>query len=142
MIFISSQVSDGNMDFRFGPTQEVLQNRKKFFEKWVRNDEIAELEQIHSNKVVVVKEHPDPNTKGDALISNNPNFVLMVKVADCIPVGLYDPQNKAIGLIHAGSKGLQKGIINEDIFSILVIMAFVTTLIAIFAIKPIAKYAK
>ncbi len=44
----------------------------------------------------------------------------------------------AVELIIA-SVGLKEGIIGPNVFSILVIMAFTTTLVSIIAMKPLAK---
>lgn len=40
---------------------------------------------------------------------------LMVKVADCHQIGFYDPNHQTFGLIHAGWKGLDRGIIKNTI---------------------------
>lgn len=55
-------------------------------------------------------------------------------------IGLALNGRGAVELVIA-SIGLQQGIIQKDVFSILVIMAFVTTLISIIGMKPMAKYA-
>ena len=39
----------------------------------------------------------------------------MIKVADCIPVFLYDPASPAISLIHAGWRGTANGIILQGV---------------------------
>lgn len=44
----------------------------------------------------------------DGLITNSPNVCLMVLVADCVPVLLYDPKRRVIGAIHAGWRGTAK----------------------------------
>ncbi len=44
----------------------------------------------------------------------------------------------AVGLIIA-SIGMKEGIIDESIFSVLVILAFATTLVSVFSIKPLIK---
>lgn len=41
----------------------------------------------------------------DGLITNEPFTALTVFSADCTPVLLYDPVNKAIGAVHAGWRG-------------------------------------
>jgi len=53
-------------------------------------------------------------------------------------IGLAMNSRGAVELIIA-SIGLQKGIINETVFSILILMAFSTTLFSIFTMKPLAK---
>lgn len=55
-------------------------------------------------------------------------------------IGLAVNSRGAVELVIA-SIGLAQGIIQKDVFSILVIMAFVTTLVSIIGMKPIAKYA-
>lgn len=41
----------------------------------------------------------------DGLITNVPGLALGIRVADCVPVFLYDSVCKAIGLVHAGRVG-------------------------------------
>ena len=108
MIFISSKVSDGDM--------LVLKNRKKFLNKMgIKN--IVEVKQIHGNSVVLVDKVSSPDIVADGMITKSGGINLMLKVADCIPIGLSDPKHQAIGLIHVGYKGLEKGIIKNAIKS-------------------------
>lgn len=71
-------------------------------------------EQVHGNKVALVtasdasrgaEEFSNSMPGFDALITNSPNITLMLFFADCVPVFILDPVNKAIGLAHAGWKG-------------------------------------
>ncbi len=41
----------------------------------------------------------------DALITNVPGVPLITFYADCVPVFILDPVNKAVGLVHSGWKG-------------------------------------
>lgn len=41
----------------------------------------------------------------DALITDVPGVALLLRFADCVPILLFDPQNQAIGLAHAGWRG-------------------------------------
>lgn len=116
MIFISSKASDGNMEFNSDDPKEVLKNREQFLKSLGINlKAVAEVKQVHGNKVLCVNTKPNPTIQADGLITNNAALYLMLKVADCIPVGLYDPKHNAIGLIHAGWRGLEKGIIKSAI---------------------------
>ena len=47
---------------------------------------------------------PDSTQAGiaDALITNHPNLALMVTHADCLSILIVDPEQRAIGAIHAG----------------------------------------
>ena len=41
----------------------------------------------------------------DALVTNIPGLALTITCADCVPVFLYDPVKKAVGIAHSGWKG-------------------------------------
>lgn len=41
----------------------------------------------------------------DALITHSPDLPLLLQYADCVPVFLYDPKRRAIGVVHAGWRG-------------------------------------
>ena len=78
------------------------------------------LKQIHSDRVVVVSS-PSPGrgaaccapTEGDALVTNQPNILLGIRTADCVPILVYDSKRKIIAGIHAGWRGLISGIIEK-----------------------------
>lgn len=46
----------------------------------------------------------------DALVTNHSGITLTILTADCVPVYLVDPENKAIGLVHSGWSGTVKRI--------------------------------
>jgi YfiH family protein len=46
----------------------------------------------------------------DALITNIPNHLLMIKHADCQAALFYDPVQRAIGAVHSGWKGTVQNI--------------------------------
>lgn len=41
----------------------------------------------------------------DALVTDQPNLPLLLRYADCVPILLYDPVHRAIGVVHAGWRG-------------------------------------
>ena len=62
--------------------------------------------QIHSSIVNKIDENNiGQKIDGDALITNLPKVPLLVLTADCVPVVIIDPVNKAIGVAHAGWRG-------------------------------------
>lgn len=76
--------------------------------------------QIHSNKIIkVTLQNKDPQEiqkiQGDALITNQPNIIIGILTADCLPILLVDKKNKAISAIHAGRKGTQLSIVQQAI---------------------------
>jgi YfiH family protein len=81
-------------------------------------------EQVHGNKVAVVTgSDAGRGATGfsgsipgaDALITNSTTPVLTLFFADCVPVFILHPVNKAIGLAHAGWKGTALRIAAETV---------------------------
>lgn len=44
----------------------------------------------------------------DALVTATPALALLVTTADCVPVWLYDPDRRVVGMVHAGWRGTIK----------------------------------
>tara|TARA_Y100000816_G_scaffold239722_1_gene186109 strand:- start:960 stop:1730 length:771 start_codon:yes stop_codon:yes gene_type:complete len=73
--------------------------------------------QTHSNKVIIINNKNKNSIKfnSDALITKINGIALGVVTADCVPIILFDSQNRIIGNIHAGWKGASSGIIENTI---------------------------
>jgi len=106
-----SDKSDGNIDYRFSPKAEVKSNRHKIFKYLNLSTQVVEVEQIHGSQVsfidqkTAIKFPGKQIPKSDGMVTNLTKSALMTRLADCIPIVLYDPQNHAVGLIHAGWRG-------------------------------------
>jgi purine-nucleoside/S-methyl-5'-thioadenosine phosphorylase / adenosine deaminase len=76
----------------------------------------AVAEQVHGNFVARVDApNPTPFPGADGLVTNRPGLCLAIYVADCAAVYLADRKARAIGLVHAGKKGAELGIVMEAI---------------------------
>lgn len=51
----------------------------------------------------------------DALVTNEPEVPLFMTFADCVPIILFDPVHRAVGLIHAGWRGTAAGIVPRTV---------------------------
>jgi YfiH family protein len=77
---------------------------------------IAQLRQVHGNRIIRVEgETPPPHQEADALTTDVKELLLMVSVADCAPVFLFDSKSAAIALVHAGWRGIVSGIVSSAI---------------------------
>lgn len=71
---------------------------------------LATLHQIHSDTVVAAHGRSGCLGDGDALLENTPGSLVAVKTADCIPLLLVDPVNRAVAAVHAGWRGSARNI--------------------------------
>lgn len=84
-------------------------------------DNMVLSNQVHDSKIYIAKRNDrgkgiigSSDIKGfDGLVTNEENVVLVTFFADCVPVFLFDPVKKVIGLVHSGWKGTVKEISKE-----------------------------
>lgn len=95
-----------NLSYNVGDDpMRVGRNRKIFFEQvGISEHDLAIPLQCHSNNVLKVDTQGEYR-ESDALITNTTHVALVVTVADCVPILLFDPINKVIGAVHAGWRG-------------------------------------
>ena len=74
---------------------------------------IINMNQTHSSKISQVSNKTLYYKSTDGLLSNNINHILEISVADCLPIFVYNQKKFCIGVVHAGWKGLKKGIISN-----------------------------
>lgn len=85
--------------------RHVEENRERFFTALgIDPTRVATSHQVHGQEILEVTE--SGRYEGyDALMTNQPNVFVGISVADCVPILVYDQQNKAVAAIHAGWKG-------------------------------------
>lgn len=71
--------------------------------------QMATQRQVHGSNCRIVAEGYAP-AESDALMTDQPGWLLAVSVADCIPVLLFARQRKVVAAIHSGWRGSQQNI--------------------------------
>lgn len=63
--------------------------------------------QVHGNTVIRIDSPPADGIagEGDAMMTNVPGLGLAVQTADCVPLLLFDPENRAVAAVHSGWRG-------------------------------------
>lgn len=78
---------------------------------------IASVKQVHGTDVVKIarKLRSSMLPAGDALMTDAPNMLLVVRTADCLPLLLADIRRKVVAAVHAGWRGTLAGIVAATI---------------------------
>ena len=85
----------------------------------IKKNKLILMYQSHSNKVIEIKKNNyKKKIKADAIVTKMRGIALGVVTADCVPIILFDINNKIIGCIHAGWKGAYLDIIKNTIIKI------------------------
>ncbi|HEY9159938.1 MAG TPA: peptidoglycan editing factor PgeF [Desulfomonilia bacterium] len=79
------------------------------------SNRVFTLNQVHGDAIVSTSEIISSGIpEADGIISNNPEDALVIRTADCVPV-LFTSEEGIFAAVHAGWKGLAKGIIGKCI---------------------------
>jgi len=70
--------------------------------------------QKHTDRVHVLESGMEP-VVADAILTGKRGVLIGVKVADCVPVLLFDRKSKVVGAVHAGWRGTSKQILKKTI---------------------------
>ena len=128
LFHVFSEKSDGNMANSISGViynfDQVLKNRKKFLEKvGVDSNKTVCMWVTHGDEII----DADPKTAGvsmrdyskaikvDGLMTNRKGLYLFLLIADCLPIIIYDPVAEAVGLIHAGWRGVDLEIAKKGV---------------------------
>ena len=105
-----------NMSYKVGDDPAVVSvNRKLFFSQFgISIDNLAIPLQRHSD-IVRRADTTGEYENCDALITDKSEVALIVTIADCVPIMLFDPIHDAIGLVHAGWRGTANAIVIKTI---------------------------
>lgn len=75
--------------------------------------------QVHGRRVVPLEGGIPAGVvfvgEADGVVTAQPEVLLVVTAADCVPVCLYDPAGGAVGLLHAGWRGVAAGVLEEGL---------------------------
>ena len=95
--------------------KHVIENRKLLADALGFNIEsLTMAKQVHGNKVATIEkkmrgkgahDHASALDAIDAMVTNIPDILLMIQVADCVPLLFYDPMQRVIAAAHAGWRG-------------------------------------
>jgi YfiH family protein len=80
---------------------------------------VAVCRQVHGNCVASAEGAPGSGLwvpeDADGMIGAPSGCLLVVTVADCVPVYLFEPATESIGLLHAGWRGSASGVLRRGI---------------------------
>ena len=92
----------------------VEENHRRVFAALdLSRERVVSPYQVHSANVRLVGEAHvgtvQPAT--DGLLTTTPGVALLFRFADCVPLLLFDPVRRAVGLVHAGWRGAADGVV-------------------------------
>ena len=72
---------------------------------------------VHGDNVFILENEEQEIPESDAIITSLTNIPLLITAADCVPILLYCPEKKIMGLIHAGWRGTALAIAEKAVIA-------------------------
>ncbi|RJQ26250.1 peptidoglycan editing factor PgeF [Candidatus Parcubacteria bacterium] len=114
IVLLHSTKKDGPIGDATGINNKNLDKMLSKFK--INSHDVVFMEQVHGRKINMVKNTKIKIVKNvDGLVTNKKNIFLCIKSADCLPIVFYEPITKTIAVVHAGYKGILKGVIEKTI---------------------------
>lgn len=117
----TTMISLGDFNFFHGKDRRQVRQNIKNLKNYLQQASapLILVRQVHGKKISMVTKKPRQGISyfpdSDALITSLPGVFLGILTADCLPVFIFDRRNKAIGLVHAGWRGIALGIVPATI---------------------------
>lgn len=103
-----------NLTWSRGDQPERVEENRRRTARALGFQTLVFADQVHGNAVIRVDASPPDRWsagEADALITDVPGIGLCAQTADCTPVLLLDPDRPAVAAIHAGWRGVVRGVI-------------------------------
>jgi YfiH family protein len=106
-----------NLGLRSGEDEHIVRANRALLERALKLPSPPRwLQQVHGDRSLrVTEEIFDGEQQADAVFTTQPDIVLAILTADCLPILLCADDGSEIGAIHAGWRGLSCGIIESTI---------------------------
>jgi YfiH family protein len=93
----------------------VAENRRRFRERCALPGEPQWLQQVHASTVARLPTRELREPEADAAVTSSARVVCAVLTADCLPVAFACADGAALGIAHAGWRGLSAGVLESTV---------------------------
>jgi YfiH family protein len=108
-----------NTSFSCGDQPDSVRRNRARIARWAGLTETVYLNQVHGDDVLVIKRDAPSAEQGpataDAVVTDLCNRLLIIQVADCQAILLFDPVRRVIGNVHSGWRSSVSNILGKTV---------------------------
>ena len=107
-----------NVGENVGDDAAIVAENRRIVLSAMGGGHLVSLTQVHGSKVVSVGRDDLPwgsAVEADALVTDIPGVILLIKVADCQPVLIYDYKKRVVANVHSGWRGSVENILGDTL---------------------------
>ena len=112
-----------NVNLSVGDNDSDVKQNRRIISKCIEGNELVFANQVHETNVLILSKNDAPLVEeafdkpavGDAMVADIQGKFLLVQVADCQAVLMYDPFRRVVANVHCGWRGSINNIIGKTI---------------------------
>ncbi|MDI6687156.1 MAG: peptidoglycan editing factor PgeF [Desulfobacterales bacterium] len=112
-----------NVSLSVGNNNSDVKENRRIISKCMGKNKLVFANQVHETNVLILSKNNPPPVEdafskpgiGDAMVTDIPEKLLLVQVADCQAVLMYDPFRRVVANVHCGWRGSVNNIIGKTI---------------------------
>ncbi len=111
-----------NVTYGGGDDDGCVGENRELIASWTGGMELVALHQVHGARVHVAGPgaaaeggRPPSPPAADAAVTRAPNRALLIQVADCQPVLIFDPRRRVAAAVHSGWRGSIGNVIGRTV---------------------------
>lgn len=108
-----------NVSLAVGDHAERVAGNRRLVADALDATELVFVRQVHGHRVRIIDDRPvgdgAASPEADAMITDRAGKYLMVQVADCQPILMYDPVRRVVANIHCGWRGSVADVIGRTV---------------------------
>lgn len=102
-----------NVSLGLGDDETHVRKNRRIISKCIDRQNLVFANQVHGNQVIIIDgaqrgaNNGDSASalNGDAMVTHLPQIALVIQVADCQAVMMYDPKRQVVANVHVGWRG-------------------------------------
>lgn len=108
-----------NSSYTVGDLSKRVEDNLQIIKEDIMTDNLFYINQVHGKKVVSLSKKGtgkfNKTPDADAVITDIPSLAIMIKLADCQGIILFDPIKLVVSAVHSGWRGSVENIIGETV---------------------------
>ncbi len=105
-----------NGAFHVGDAEDAVSANRACIEG-LADARVAYMSQVHGDTIARIRSAGE-RPEADGLMTDTSGLALGVLVADCVPILLHHASTGAVAAVHAGRKGVEKGIVGRAVVAL------------------------
>ncbi len=104
-----------NTALSVGDRPDAVRRNREAIRDCLGGGRLRLVRQVHGDTVRIASPGEPDGEEADAQVTDQPDCLLVIQVADCQPVLLYDPVRRVVANVHSGWRGSIQNVVGKTV---------------------------